>query len=130
MLTDQELRQAVFALTIIEERGDPDELAYILRQVGEATPSADPWGNATVNQEISGRRLAAKLAGLLGERRDRCEQVAAEVFAPQRRRAIFDALTGYADRLTGQTSRSTSSAAPKLTHRPTIRLIANREAVA
>jgi len=128
MLTDQELRQAVFALIIIEERGFPDELAHLLREARDSTPSADPWGNATPSQKISGCWLGAKLAGLLGEPRESCEAAAAEVFAPQRQRAVYNAIVGYADELTGRRTRNTSSSPP--TQRPKIRIVARREAVA
>jgi hypothetical protein len=126
MLTDDELRRALLALDIIDRDGDPDELAHLLRAARDATPSVDPWGNSTASQEISGRRLAARLARLVGESRGRCDRAAAEVFAPQRQRAVFDALVSYADRLTGQTSRRTSSAAAPM---PTIRIVSNQEVV-
>jgi len=124
MLTDQELRQAFLALSVIEDRGDPDELAYILRQARDAAPSADRWGNATLNQEIGACQLAAKAAALLGEPRERCEAAAAEIFAPQRQRAVFDALIRYAGELT-----KTGTTVPK-SYRPTIRIIADERGVA
>ena len=101
MLTDQELRQALFALSVIEARGDRDEWAAILRDVNAAAP-AGQWGGAAPNQHIGGSLLAGQLAGLLGESRERCEAAAADVFGNSRQRAIFAALVRYAAELTGQ----------------------------
>jgi hypothetical protein len=38
MLTDQELRQAVFALMIIDERGDRDVFQEVLREASASSP--------------------------------------------------------------------------------------------
>jgi len=124
MLTDQELRQAVFALTIIEERGDPDEFDLILKEARDKTPAADDRWNMTLGVRFQVEAMADRLAGLLGESRKRCEIAAVNTIGTGRQRAVFDALVSYADELTGQTTRRTSSAAP------TIRIVANREAVA
>ena len=114
-----ELRQAIQALIVVEENGDPAEWAMILRQASDSAPSAGRWGNATPGQKISGQLLADKLADLLGVDRDRCNQVAAEMFAPQKHRAVFDALLGYVAELTGQPS-------AKPTQRQAIRIVADK----
>jgi hypothetical protein len=128
--TTDELRRAIVALDTIEGHGDRHEWALILRQAHESALSGDRWGNATGNQRISGGLLADRLASLLDEPRDRCEQVAAEVFAPQRHRAIYDALIGYADELTDHPSRRESPPAETHVQRPVVRIVGGREGAA
>jgi hypothetical protein len=128
--TPDELRRAILALDVIEERGDRDEWAYILRQAHDSAPSADLWGNATGNQRIGGSLLADRLARLLGERRDDCEQAAAEVFAPQRCSAAYDALIRYADELTAGQSVPRAASAPAARRPSTIRIVADERGVA
>lgn len=129
--TPDELRGAIVALDTIERDGDSNELAYILREVRNATPSADPWGNAGIGAQLNADHLAGRLATMLDVPRVQCEQAARAVFSKDYCRAVFDALISYANELTGQTSRRTSSAAPSMpTHRPTIRIVADREGAA
>jgi hypothetical protein len=116
-----ELRRAIVALATIERDGDQDELDLILRQASDSAPNGSRWGNATPNQRSGGGLLAGRLADLLGEDPDRCEQSAAEVFAPQRHRAIFDALVSYADELSGKPA--SAPAMPKLSQ---VRIVADR----
>jgi hypothetical protein len=123
-----ELRRAITALAVIEEHGNRDEWAYILRQAQDSAPSVERWGNATGNQQIGGSLLAARLADLLGESRDRCELAAAEVFAPQRHRAVFDAIIFYAEELTGASSRRKPPATSAPIQRPAVRIVGDQEA--
>ena len=121
--TRDELRRAVIALNTVEGRGDSDTLAYILREAQSVIPSASLWGNATPRQQIGGRWLAERLAKLLGEPVDRCEQAAADVFAGHRHRAVFDALISYAEELMGHTSRRESATTSTPIHRPAVRIV-------
>jgi len=41
MLTDQELRQAVFAMSIIDERGTAEEFAIVLREKAETSANGE-----------------------------------------------------------------------------------------
>jgi hypothetical protein len=123
-----ELRRAVVALDVIEQRGDRDQWKIILRQARDSAPNSSRWGNATPNQQIRGAMLAADLSSLLGADREQCEEAAAEVVAPQQHRAIYNALLSYAAELTRQSSSRNSSAATKPTQRPTVRIIADSEA--
>jgi hypothetical protein len=104
-LTLDELRRGISALAIIDRHGRDDDLALILRKATAATQSAALWGNATAGQVIQGQSLARRLATLLGEPIERCEQAAADVFAPERHRAVLGALVAYADELTGTARR-------------------------
>ena len=124
--TPEEMRRAIVALDTIESEGDCDEWAIIVRQAGDSAPNGSRWGNATPNQRGGGSLLAARLANLLGEDRDQCEQAAAEVFAPQRHRAVFDALISYSEELTGRTSHRESAPAAKPIQRPAVRIVADR----
>ncbi len=128
--TPDELRRAIIALGVIEERGDRDEWALILSEAHDSAPNGSPWGNATGNQRLGGAMLANRLADLLGEQRDRCEQAAADVFTPQRHRAVFDAIISYAEELTGQPSRRDPATMSTPTERPAVRIVADREGVA
>lgn len=127
--TFDELRRAVKAMDVIEQRGDRDDWAYILKQAQNTVPSAGLWGNASIGTRAAGEALARRVADLLGESRDRCEQAAAEVLAPQRGRVVYDALMGYAGELTGYTRRE-SHTTPRPIQRPAVRIVANREGAA
>ena len=124
--SSDELQWAIVALDRIDRDGNRDEWAYVLRQASDSAPAAGRWGNATPGQKISGQILAGKLANLLGVDPDRCDEVAAEMFAPQRHRVIFDALLGYAAEL-GQPSHRESRVTPKPTQRPSIRIVGDDE---
>jgi hypothetical protein len=115
----EELRRAAVALDIIERLGDPDQWSTILCGASATSP--------TLGQSLRAGLLASELAKLLGEDRDRCEQAAAEAFAPSRHRAVFDALIGYADELAGTPATTTTTTrAP----RPTVRIVADRTVTA
>jgi hypothetical protein len=124
-----ELRRAITALDVIKDHGDPDEWALILREAVRFMQGCGRWGNATPNQQIGGALLAGELSNLLDEDRDRCEQAAADVFAPQRHRAVYDAIVGYADELTGQRSPRNLNAA-KPAPRPAVRIVGEERGVA
>ena len=128
--TPEELRRAIVALDTIERLGDPDEWALLQQQAHDSAPNGDRWGNATANQRISGGLLADRLVNLLGESRGHCEQAAAEVFAPQRHRAVYDSLIAYADELTRRSPRREPSPAKSRGQRPTVRIVADQEGVA
>ena len=124
--TPDELRRAIVALAIIEQRRRPARMGNSLatgRQLSRTNGSR--WGNATPNQKVGGSLLAGRLANLLGEDRDGCEEVAAEVFAPQRHRAVYDAMIDYAAELTGHPSPRNSIAVPRPVQRPTVRIVAD-----
>ena len=101
MLTDAELRQAIEALVIVENRGDAEDFQYLLNQATASTPSADPFGNASIGVSIQAGLLARRLSGLLGVPIVRCEQAAADVLAPQRELAVYNAILAYAAELAG-----------------------------
>ena len=123
----EELRRAAAALKVINERGDPDEWGDIQRKARAVAAAGGWWNSATAGQRLTGQRLAADLAALLGESRELCEQAAAEVSVWLPHRAMFDAILGYAAELTGQPMQRTSSAAAKPT--ATVRLVAEERAV-
>jgi hypothetical protein len=100
MLTDQELRQAVFAIGVIETLGDRREWECILRQARDSTPSGEPWGNDPYGARLRADVLARRLSELLGVPRARCERAAQAVWATSRQRAVYDALLAYAAELT------------------------------
>ena len=127
--TPDELRRAIVALDVIERHGDRDEWALLQRQAHDSAPNGNRWGNATPNQRIGGGLLADQLAGLLGESRDRCEQAAAEVLAPQRHRALYDLLLAYADELTGRSPHREPLPAKKPRQRPRVRIVAEEGTV-
>ena len=141
MLTDQELRQAVFAFGIIEDRGDPDVFALLMKEASTKAPAANEWDSMTINQRLHVARVAAELSKLLGESRDRCEQAAADVLGPGRQRLRFQALIGYAidligpcRELTGESPFASYDAPPPAIAaqgRPsTIRIVADERGVA
>jgi hypothetical protein len=124
--TPAELRQAVEALAVIERDGDPDQWALILGEAHRSAPAAGRWGNATGNQHLGGMMLAHRVAELLGVPRDCCEQAAADLFAPQYHRAVFEALLSYAGELTGKGSRLPKSSKAV----GAVRIVPDQEAVA
>jgi hypothetical protein len=128
--TLDELRRAVVALDIINQHGDRDEWALLQRQARDSAPNGNRWNNATPNQRINGGLLADQLADLLGEPRDYCEQAAAEVFAPQHHRAMYDVLVAYADELIGRSPRREPPPSRRLVQRPTVRIVGDQEGVA
>lgn len=130
--SDAEIRQAIEALAIVQERGDPDTWAHLRREATASTPSGEPWGNATPGDRIAAELLADHLAGLLSVPREECRHAAADVYGHARQRAIYDALIGYAAELIGDApsyapgARPVAPAAP----RPALRIVAEREDVA
>jgi hypothetical protein len=139
MLTDQELRQAVFALSIIEERGDPDEWAMILREKANTAPSGERWGNTLSGLAIGCDMLAGRLSSLLGESKHRCQEAAEDVWGNSRQRAILTALVSYAIELFGPARELTGESlfvpytgepeqTAKSPQRQTIRLVADERA--
>ena len=75
MLTDQELRQAAFALSVIDERGDPHEFEYILAQKCPPAPGTDRWVKDSIRYNLGCHILADRLSGLLGESKRRCSKL-------------------------------------------------------
>jgi hypothetical protein len=103
-LTECELRQAAVALNIIEEKGDPDEFEYILAHSRRAQRGA--LGNPeSIGFNLNSRLLADRLAGILGESRERCEKAVQLAFGGGDWRARgardkFRAILAYAAELT------------------------------
>ena len=89
MLTDVELRQAAFALQIINERGDSDVLALILRKAGES-PENRGMG-----------MIAGRLSSMLRVPRERCDEAEQDVFGRSRQREAFCEIVNYAIQLIG-----------------------------
>ncbi len=104
----EELRRAANALITVLTEGDRDEWAYIRKEaVGQyAAPSGDPWRYATSGQKLNGWAIADELSQLLGVDRKQCELAAAEVYAKQRHRAVYDALIAYTAELTRNIGRA------------------------
>ena len=96
MLTEQELRQAVFALGVIVERGDQDVLESLLQEVNRDTPAGDDLENMTLRQRWHIEEVGRELALMLGEPRERCEAAALHVLGPCRQRLRFEAIVNYA----------------------------------
>jgi hypothetical protein len=137
VLTDQELRRALFALNIIDERGDPDAIELILQEANASAPATDPWDNMPIGVRIRAGDLARRLAGLLGEPVHRCEAAALDALGKSRQRARFDALVSYAIELIGP-CRELSGEAPyrddpparpttRAPAAPSIRIVADQE---
>jgi hypothetical protein len=95
------LRQAIFALNIIEERGDRDVFSLIMREVNEAMPATDDLDNLTLGARIRIRTAGDELAQLLGAPAERCRHAALDVMGPGRQRLRFQALVRYAIDLIG-----------------------------
>ncbi len=135
MLTDQELRQAVFALQIIEDRGDPDEFQEVLR---EAMADAPPRDELTLGDSLR----AGQLSRLLNVDRDRCEAAVSDAWGSNRQRRRFVVIVKYAieligpcRELTGQSpfvpyAETPLATAPAARRPSTIRIVGDREAVA
>ena len=102
MLTDLELQQAAFALSIIEERGNDDEFEYIVREHVQAERGNGRWVPDSTRYIIGCQWFAEKLAGLIGEPKARCLRAAKAVFGGDRQRAVFHAILAYAAELTQQ----------------------------
>ncbi len=128
MLTDTELRQAIFALTIIEERGDPDVFALVLREASDKAPAANDYDNMTLGGRLHAQRLASQLASLVGEPYDRCHQAATDLLGTGRQQVTFKAIIDYASELIGTCAELKDT--PKPRRRPTVRLVAYKEGVA
>jgi hypothetical protein len=94
MFTDSELRQAAFALSVIGDKGHPDELEDRILQRQRAMRNTDTIGN-----QLSRGFLAAALRDHLGEPRARCERAVNDAFGGDWRRARFDAIVAYAAEL-------------------------------
>ena len=101
MLTDNELRQAVFALNVIDERGDEDEFAFIMSQARKNTPCLNDSQHMSTNQNFSVSRMANKLVSFFGEPHVRCREAATWVNGVSRQRMTFEAIIKYAAELTG-----------------------------
>jgi len=101
MLTDQELRQAVFAMTIIDIRGDRDEFDAIMFEASNKSPAADEYEAMPLGTRITARTTAKQLSKLLGEREERCHQAAIDALGTCRQRLRFTALVRYAIELIG-----------------------------
>ena len=101
-LTDLELQQAAFALSIIEERGNDDEFEYIVSEHVQAERGNGRWVPDSTRYIIGCEWFAEKLAGLLGEPKARCLRAAHAVFSGDRQRAVFHAILAYAAELTQQ----------------------------
>jgi hypothetical protein len=100
VLTDPELQQAAFALSIIEERGNDDEFEYIVREHVQAERGNGRWVPGSVRYEVGCKWFAENLARLLGESEARCLRAAKAVFGGDRQRAVFRAILSYAAELT------------------------------
>ena len=96
MLTNAELRQAVFALDIIEQRGDSDVFQLLLKDARDVTPCGDDWKNLTVGEHLQIGHVADELSKLLGEDFHRCENAARDVLSPGRQQLIFATIVRYA----------------------------------
>jgi hypothetical protein len=117
----EDLRRAATALDIVERLGDPDQWSMVLQRANATT-------GPTPGQSLHAGLLASRLATLLGESRDLCEQAAEYVFTPSRHQALFAALINYAAELS---SKTTMPAATSLyTPRPIIRIVGDKEAAA
>ena len=101
MFTDLELRQAVLALSLIAERGNPDEFAYLLHEARSNHP-ASGTASMTPGARLQAGAIADRLAELLGEPRNRCEAAAVDVLGAGQQRAVFHAILAYAAELTQQ----------------------------
>jgi len=101
MLTNQELRQAAFALNIIKERGDRHVFEAILSDANKAAPAGDGWDNLTLGRRLNLTAEADALSRLLGEPVERCETAVLDVFGPGRARLRFKAIVDYAIELFG-----------------------------
>jgi hypothetical protein len=104
ILTDEELRQAAVALSIIQDKGDPDEFQYILahhREHAERGPLGIP---GSVGFELNSGPFADELASILGADRERCRRAVQDAFGGDQRarqsRDAFHALLSYAAELT------------------------------
>jgi hypothetical protein len=136
MLTDQELRQAVSALGVIEERGDREVLQLLLREANDATPGGEGRNNWTMGQYLEIGRVGRELSHVLGEPSERCESAAADVLGPGRQRLRFMAMVNYAITLIGACRELTgespftpymSEPTTKPSQRSTVRIIGDQE---
>ena len=144
MLTDEELRRAVFAMSIIDERGDPDVLDLLLREANDARPAGEGWNNLTLGLQLIIGQEAYRLSTLLGVPVERCEEAGLDVLGPGRQRLRFNAIIKYAIELIGPCRELTGespfvpyadrhaepAAAQSARRASTIRIVGNREAVA
>jgi hypothetical protein len=106
MLSDAELRQAVFALRIVEERGDRDVLRAMIRDATEHIVTEDPRDGISVNHRLCVCAEAQELAGVLSRwnaraMEERCEQAILAVNGYCRERITWHTLIAYAIDLIG-----------------------------
>ena len=105
MLTDQELRRAVFALDQIDMNGNRhDELAAIIREANEAFPAGDGMKGLTSGVRFRCQVAAKEAANLLHEPYERCLVAAVDTLGASRQRYIYEQVVSYAIRLIGPCS--------------------------
>jgi hypothetical protein len=107
MLSDEELRRAVFALRIVDERGDYDVLRALIRDATRHIVTEDPRDGMSPNGSFRVFAEAEELTKLLLSRKhqamqERCEQAILEADGYCRQRLAWQALIDYATHLIGQ----------------------------
>ena len=84
MLTDEELRRAVFALDLIEQCGQRNELTARLHKVRQAMPCFDDMQNMSLGCSLACREVATEASQIFGEPLDRCRAAAIYVLGASR----------------------------------------------
>ncbi|MEN6407017.1 MAG: hypothetical protein ABFC77_11160 [Thermoguttaceae bacterium] len=127
--TPDELRRAIEALAIIEQDGDPDEWAAILRQAQDSAPASDPWDNVAIGVRPAAEGLTRRLTRLIDAAPDDCMDAALRVYARDRGCAVYDAMLAYAAELSGDTPHPVAVPTTPVP-RPAVRIVSDREGAA
>jgi hypothetical protein len=130
MFSETELRRAIFALQVIDDRGDRhvvDAIFYDAAKFNE-----DPRRSMTVGLRLQADEMARRLSRLFGAPLERCEAVVAETWGQTRQRFLFDEIIRYAISLSGPCVELTGNAPsvhpqdtprPQAAPRPSLRIV-------
>jgi hypothetical protein len=127
MFSHQELRAAVEALDTIERFGHEVDFSAALLGALADCPATDPLDNSPIGSRIAAGLLADRLAKLLGVPLGDCEAAAAEVFGRSRRRAVFEAIVGYAAEIRGERPKRKPAGATEVENVPPLEKAKARE---